>query len=145
MMAICPAGPPKEMKPSLTQKRRASANETLRRAGPESSSGLPPPMRSPAPFAATRDSLSTGYLLYYGERIIASLRHRRQPYGTQGGHPPALRACRRGGSSHLRQDYAPSFERENLQAYGNDQGLLAESPRSRRCNRRRISASARGR
>jgi hypothetical protein len=30
MIAICPAGPPKEMKPSLTQKRNASENETLR-------------------------------------------------------------------------------------------------------------------
>src|SRR5687768_452018 len=30
MMAICPAGPPNEMKPSFTQKRNASANETRR-------------------------------------------------------------------------------------------------------------------
>src|SRR5688572_10311471 len=30
MMAICPAGPPKEMKPSLSQKRNASMNGTLR-------------------------------------------------------------------------------------------------------------------
>src|SRR5262245_33518922 len=29
MIAICPAGPPKEMNPSLTQKRNASAKETL--------------------------------------------------------------------------------------------------------------------
>src|SRR5687768_5527243 len=28
MIAICPAGPPKLMKPSLSQKRNASANET---------------------------------------------------------------------------------------------------------------------
>src|SRR5262245_6722367 len=33
MIAICPAGPPKEMNPSLTQKRNASAKETLRPAG----------------------------------------------------------------------------------------------------------------
>src|SRR5215207_4921674 len=33
MMAICPAGPPKEMKPSLTQKRNASANGTRRVSG----------------------------------------------------------------------------------------------------------------
>src|SRR5262245_16456999 len=32
MIAICPAGPPKEMNPSLTQKRNASAKETLRPA-----------------------------------------------------------------------------------------------------------------
>src|SRR5687767_8643098 len=30
MIAICPAGPPKLMKPSLTQKRNASAKDTLR-------------------------------------------------------------------------------------------------------------------
>src|SRR5688572_27361518 len=30
MIAICPAGPPKEMKPSLSQKRNASMNGTLR-------------------------------------------------------------------------------------------------------------------
>ncbi len=29
MMAICPAGPPKLMKPSLSQKRKASMKETL--------------------------------------------------------------------------------------------------------------------
>src|SRR5262245_15499361 len=33
MIAICPTGPPKEMNPSLTQKRKASAKETLRPAG----------------------------------------------------------------------------------------------------------------
>src|SRR5262245_12493122 len=33
MIAICPAGPPKEMNPSLTQKRNASAKETLRPLG----------------------------------------------------------------------------------------------------------------
>src|SRR5262245_23392419 len=32
MIAICPAGPPKEMNPSLTQKRNASAKVTLRPA-----------------------------------------------------------------------------------------------------------------
>src|SRR5215204_3613362 len=31
MMAICPAGPPNEMNPSFTQKRRASENGTVRR------------------------------------------------------------------------------------------------------------------
>jgi hypothetical protein len=40
MMAICPAGPPKLMKPSLTQKRNASAKETLRPAVRVSPSGL---------------------------------------------------------------------------------------------------------
>src|SRR5262245_65704036 len=33
MIAICPAGPPKEMNPSLTQKRNASAKETPSPAG----------------------------------------------------------------------------------------------------------------
>src|SRR4051812_23703165 len=33
MIAICPAGPPKLMKPSFSQKRSASANETTRRLG----------------------------------------------------------------------------------------------------------------
>src|SRR5215510_16037981 len=33
MIAICPAGPPKEMNPSLTQKRNASVKETLRPLG----------------------------------------------------------------------------------------------------------------
>src|SRR5262245_40213162 len=42
MIAICPAGPPKEMNPSLTQKRNASATETLRPAGRSSLSRASP-------------------------------------------------------------------------------------------------------
>src|SRR5215813_3380467 len=42
MIAICPAGPPKEMNPSLTQKRNASAKETLRSARRKSLSRASP-------------------------------------------------------------------------------------------------------
>src|ERR1044071_5479523 len=58
MIAICPAGPPKEMKPSFTQKRSASPKLT-RRTGAAASlpPGLSRPPFSPAAFTTASITL----------------------------------------------------------------------------------------
>src|SRR5215213_5021351 len=52
MMAICPAGPPNEMKPSFTQKRNASPKLTCLTEAPASlTPGLPAPPAASTAFS----------------------------------------------------------------------------------------------
>src|SRR5262245_21244920 len=77
MIAICPAGPPKEMNPSLTQKRNASAKETLRPGGRRSLSRGSPASLDCAIFGSLLATLSPlGLLLFPTEYFIEAVEDR---------------------------------------------------------------------
>src|SRR5262245_22376659 len=70
MIAICPAGPPKEMNPNLIQNRNASAKETLRVAWRRSLSRASPASLDRATFGSLLAILSP--LDFRGSRLSTS-------------------------------------------------------------------------